>query len=567
MKVGSVATLAQSLGFLRPFWPLAVFAGVASTVSGVASGALLATINRAVHAQGSVLVGVLAAFAGLCVVSIASEFAGSFGNSLVGQRILATLRKELSARILSAPIAEIERFQSHRLIVILAQDVATIGAFALNFSVIAISFAVAAGGLAYLAMLSSVMFLVAMAAVTLMFAAQAIASQRAAKGFNAVREAHDELQRDYRAVIEGAKEIRIDRRRRMKIVDQLIGTIRRIADQLVDVARIFFAARALNSLLFYGTLLAVLALGGRMEADTRAMSGFVFVLLYVRGPIEQLVAALPLFGQAQVSLRKVAELSAAIARDEPAPALAGSTAPRFVGATIELRDVCYEFPGRDGTTGFALGPISLTVEAGETLFIVGKNGSGKTTLLKILLGLYTPQQGQVLCDGELVQPAQLDDYRQLFSVVFVDYFLFDELVEADQTTLQEAARYLHLLELADKVSIGGGRFSTTDLSSGQRKRLALIHALLARRPIVVLDDWAAEQDPTFRRVFYEELLPEMRRQGRTLILVSHDDRYFHVADRVIRMQAGRLEADRLAEVPPGSISGEGAAAPGAPTDT
>ncbi len=550
MKIASTVAVVESFGFLRPFWSLAVFATIASSVSGIASGALLAAINRAVHAQGEALLGILAAFAGLCVVSLASEFAGNLGNSLVGQRILATLRKELSAKILNAPIAQIEQFQSHRLIAILAQDVATIGAFTLNFSAIAISFAIAVGCFAYLATLSFVMFLVAMAAVTLMFAAQAAASRQAATGFDAARDAHDDLQKHYCAIIEGAKEIRIDRQRRRKIAGQLVGAIERISGQIIDVTRIFFAARALSSLLFYGALLAVLALSAQTETDSKVMSGFVLVMLYVRGPIEQLVAALPLFGQAQVSLRKVAELSAAIAEGEAASVPARSSATQFIGATIELRDVRYEFPGRDGATGFALGPINLTINAGETLFIVGKNGSGKTTLLKILLGLYTQQQGQVLCDGKLVEPSQLDDYRQLFAAVFVDYFLFDDLIVADQSALQEAARYLHLLELADKVTISEGAFSTTDLSSGQRKRLALIHALLARRPFVALDDWAAEQDPAFRRVFYEELLPEIRRQGRTLVLVSHDDRYFHVADRVIRLQAGGIVEQRArAEAP------------------
>jgi putative ATP-binding cassette transporter len=73
----------------------------------------------------------------------------------------------------------------------------------------------------------------------------------------------------------------------------------------------------------------------------------------------------------------------------------------------------------------------------------------------------------------------------------------------------------------------------------------LIHVFLEDRPVVVLDEWAADQDPTFRRVFYEQLLPEMKRHGKTLIVISHDDAYFHVADRVIEMDAGRIIERRL----------------------
>jgi len=175
------------------------------------------------------------------------------------------------------------------------------------------------------------------------------------------------------------------------------------------------------------------------------------------------------------------------------------------------------------------------------VLVVGDNGSGKTTLVKLLLGLYAPQQGEVLLDGAVVDDAGRDDYRQLFTTVFADFYLFQDLM----TTLPEAARpYLERLEIAHKVSVTqAGAFSTTDLSTGQRKRLALVHAYLEGRPVLVFDEWAADQDPAFRQMFYTELLPELRAKGHTLVVISHDDRYFHVADRVLRMAGGRLVAD------------------------
>jgi putative ATP-binding cassette transporter len=273
------------------------------------------------------------------------------------------------------------------------------------------------------------------------------------------------------------------------------------------------------------------------------VSGFILVLLYVKGPIEQIVTAMPLFGQAQASFRKVAELSAAITQGEPCSLATKSLAMEFTGANIELRDVRYQFPAQGTVEPFVLGPVNLTINAGETLFIIGKNGCGKTTLIKLLVGLYAPQQGQLLCDGKPIKPSQLDTYRQLFSVVFFDYYLFDELIATD--VLGEVDRYFKKLQIVQKVTIRDGAFSTTDLSTGQRKRLALIHVFLEDRPVVVLDEWAADQDPTFRRVFYEQLLPEMKRHGKTLIVISHDDAYFHVADRVIEMDAGRIIERRL----------------------
>ncbi|MDF5806426.1 ATP-binding cassette domain-containing protein [Pseudomonas aeruginosa] len=133
--------------------------------------------------------------------------------------------------------------------------------------------------------------------------------------------------------------------------------------------------------------------------------------------------------------------------------------------------------------------------------MVGENGCGKTTLIKLLLGLYRPQSGEILLNGEPVSAETRDDYRQLFSTIFADYYLFDDLVQGKQASLQNATQYLQRLEIAHKVSVMDGNFSTTDLSTGQRKRLALINAWLEERPVLVFDEWAADQDPAFRRVF------------------------------------------------------------------
>jgi putative ATP-binding cassette transporter len=152
-----------------------------------------------------------------------------------------------------------------------------------------------------------------------------------------------------------------------------------------------------------------------------------------------------------------------------------------------------------------------------------------------------------------VGPERRDDYRQLFTTVFSDFYLFEDLAagpdeeqgEASMQVLpQRALPYLERLEIAHKVSLKNGAFTTTDLSTGQRKRLALVHAYLEGRPVLVFDEWAADQDPTFRHLFYTELLPELRAKGHLLVVISHDDRYFHLADRIITMSAGRIADDR-----------------------
>ena len=544
-RVGSTAILFESLRILQSFWPIALFATLAGGVSGLASASLLATVNRAVHTQGEAWLGILTAFIGLSAVALAGDFLGNVGNNLVGQRIIAKLRKELSAKILAAPLIEIERFQSHRLLAVLTHDVDTIGVFTLNFSMVAIAFSITMGCFVYLALLSPIMFVIVLLAIAFTFVGQTIASRIGVTSYYDVRNAHDELQKSYRAIIQGAKEIRINELRRERILDQLTRTIEQIATKFMHAARIFFAARAFNSLFFYVTLFIVLWLASSARVHETATSGFILVLLYVRGPIEQIVAALPLFGQARASFRKVAELSSAIGRGEISSSPSESTTTKFAGKTIELRDVGYQFPAQGAAEPFALGLVNLTIKAGEMLFIVGKNGCGKTTLIKLLVGLYTPQQGELFCDGQPVQASQLEAYRRLFSVVFFDYYLFDDLIGTNASAIHNLNYYLRKLEISQKVAIRNGAFSTIDLSTGQRKRLALIQVFLEDRPIIVLDEWAADQDPAFRRTFYEEILPELKRAGKTLIVISHDDQYFCVADRVIEMDDGRILEQRL----------------------
>jgi putative ATP-binding cassette transporter len=132
----------------------------------------------------------------------------------------------------------------------------------------------------------------------------------------------------------------------------------------------------------------------------------------------------------------------------------------------------------------------------------------------------------------------------MFTTIFADYYLFDELVQSDKALPDDANQYLERMEIAHKVSIRDGAFTTTDLSTGQRKRLALINAWLDERPVLVFDEWAADQDPTFRRVFYTELLPDLKRLGKTIIVISHDDRYFDIADQLVRMEAGRVITEK-----------------------
>lgn len=531
------------LALLRPFRTIVVISIALGMAGGLAITLLLATINNALHSATGMTQGVVLTFAALCVLALISSIVSDIGTNYVGQRIIAALRKDLGEKVLSAPITQIERYRSHRLIPVLTHDVDTISDFSFAFTPLAIATTVTLGCLGYLAYLSVPMFLMMVVAIIIGTSVQLVAGGKGIKGFDEARDHEDELQRYYNAIASGAKELRIHRPRRFRMNTQRIQkTADRISDIQVRSVNIYILAKSFGSMLFF----VVIGLALAMQAyypnpDPAVITGFVLVLLYMKGPLEHVVGYLPIVGKAKIAFARISELSERFSSPEPHLLMDDSEAPQAVVHSLELREVRYSPPPVEGSEPFHLGPINLNIKQGDIVFIVGENGCGKTTLIKLLLGLYQPQSGEIRLNGEAVTDRARDDYRQLFTTVFADYYLFDDLVQGNAgKSLDVATQYLNRLEIAHKVSVKDGAFTTTDLSTGQRKRLALVNAWLEERPVLVFDEWAADQDPAFRRIFYTELLPDLKRLGKTIIVISHDDRYFDIADQLVRMKAGRV---------------------------
>jgi putative ATP-binding cassette transporter len=267
-------------------------------------------------------------------------------------------------------------------------------------------------------------------------------------------------------------------------------------------------------------------------------------LLFVIGAITSVVQSIPMLAAANAAAERINDIEAKLLNTATAPDEAAREPPRPF-TTIELIDVSFRYDDRKADAVFRVGPVSFVLHAGEIVFISGGNGSGKSTLLKVLTGLYPIDSGKILVDGEEITAANRDVYRERFTAIFSDYHLFKRLYGVKDPDPQEIARLLALFELTGKTRLEGGEFTTIDLSAGQRKRLALIVGLMERRPILVLDEWTADQDPEFRRKFYHELLPSMQTSGKTIVAVTHDER--HLAElklpvRRLRMEDGRFAA-------------------------
>lgn len=559
--VSDPAEGAHLVRLLRPHAAWIAMSVLTGLLAGAATVALLATVNEALHRDGGMTREGLLLYVAMCLVALAGRAASDVCTNRVGQRVVAQLRKRLAEHILHAPLQVLERFQGHRLMPILTADVEIVSHIAFTLSATLISVAVAAGCLLYLAILSPGLFALMLAALVAGTVTQAWAQGRGMRGFWSVREREEKLHKAYRTLTEGAKELRLYRERRARLLQQITGTVEAIRTVNGKAVNTYVIAKAFGAALFFLLIALVLAWGSRYAVDAAVLSGFVLVLLFLKGPMDQIATALPTFGRARIALQRIEAVRSHFAQREAmdkTEAGQGTDLLRTVNIEhferIELRGVAYAFDhneakpaeqGGEREDGFALGPINLVLRRGEMVFIVGGNGSGKTTLMKLLLGLYPPTSGEILLDGELVTGQNRDSYRQLFGAVCSDFHLFEEVVAqtvqgSDAAQLVKAQTHLRRLGLDRKVHIRDGRFSTTDLSTGQRKRLALLQLWLDARPVLVFDEWAADQDPEFRHHFYTEFLPELHAQGHLLIVITHDDRYFHLADRVLRMQGGRL---------------------------
>ena len=269
-------------------------------------------------------------------------------------------------------------------------------------------------------------------------------------------------------------------------------------------------------------------------------------LLYVVGAVFGLVQSIPILMNANAAADRMEQLRLRVAGTGFDREAAEVTVPKRFDH-IEMRDIRFRYTDKFSATTFSIGPIDFDLRAGELVFITGGNGSGKSTFLRVLSGLYPPDSGEVTLDGMRINDHTRDAYRGLISGIFFDYHLFKRLYGIPEANAGDINRLLTQFRLEDKTGVSNGEFRTLDLSGGQRRRLALIVSLLEKRPILLLDEWTAEQDPEFRRKFYDELLPELMRAGTTVVVITHDDRYLdelHLPARRIKMDEGRIVDQR-----------------------
>ena len=527
--------------FLRASWGTVVVAAALGVLSGACQAGVLALVNTVLNRPEAATLLMVGGFLGLGLARVATTGVSQYMLSVFAHQTMADLRRDLSRKILTTPLRQLEQIGSPRLLVALTEDVIAIAMALRYLPTVAIDAAMIAGCFVYLGWLSWTTLLVVLGATALGLSFNRILFTRALRFLKLAREEQDVLFSHFRALTEGIKELRMHRQRRESFFSECIHpTTEAFMRHNVASTRRFITAHGWTHLFFILLVgLVLLVLPAWLEMSAEILTGYVLTIFYLMGPLREIMNSFPILGRADVALQKVEQLDLAADAWRPEAETAMSPVPVRPWRRLELRGGVFAYE-QQGEGRFTLGPIDITLHPGEVVFVVGGNGSGKSTLAKLLVGLYPLSGGELRLDGELITDQNREWYRQHFSVVFSDFYLFESLLGLVSPGLDAQAKdYLVQLQLDHKVEVRDGVLSTTSLSQGQRKRLALLTAYLEDRPIYVFDEWAADQDPQFKELFYTQLLPELKARGKAVLVISHDDRYFHLADWALKLEYGQ----------------------------
>jgi len=480
-------------------------------------------------------------------------FGLAFALYIIGRKILQTrlvkltlsivydLRMKLVEKIFNTSYQKFEKIDRGRVFATLNDDTGQIGNAANIFVMLSTSIITIIGAFIYLATVAFWATALTLGVALTIASVYYVMMRKTRALFEEARDTQNEYLGCLEGMLAGFKELSMHLNKRnefKKDVEKIVDKFRnKLGHGLINFVNGFLVGETLLI-----TTLATVGFGMRWlfpDISGVVVMGFIMVLLYLIGPFNVLLRSIPEIVRIRVSWGRVQDFSEEVpANIDPSALVLPKKGTEKVDE-IKATGVMFKYNTPNENEQFAVGPIDFEAKRGEIVFIVGGNGSGKTTLGKLLTGLYIPDSGSIKINDQPTTNYQLSEY---FSVVFSDYHLFEKLYDVDLSGKEADARYyLKLLRLEHKVILEENGFSTVDLSGGQRKRLALLRCYLEDHPIYLFDEIAADQDPEFRKFFYRELLQRMKEKGKIIIAITHDDHYFDAADKVVKMDMGKIK--------------------------
>lgn len=523
---------------------------VFSFLSGIGNYVVIALVNNQINNDKNVGYKLFYFILALSIYIFGRKFIET-GLIKITNHIIYDKRMTLLKYIFSTPYKQYEKLDNGRILATLNYDTETVG----NSASVIVTFITYSITIVccfiYLGIISPLGMILTLGIAFIIATLYAIATQRVDIYWERARNTQDIFMKHIDSLLSGFKELSMHKNKKDEFRADVDDSCAEYRDTR-NIARLKF----LNVYLT-GESMLILVLGAIVflfpnifksayDADTQfnyTLAKFVITFLYIIGPVNGLLGAFPQIMQIKVSWKRIKDFIKEIPQNrlEDDTELNSMVRKNNDVNYISIENISFVYDKEDENLdkSFSIGPVSFELGKGEIMFITGGNGSGKTTLAKIITGLYEPSQGSISVNGRVVRQNELSE---LFSTVFSDFYLFEKLYDINTENKQKLIkRYLKLLELEDKVEIKDGRFTTTKLSSGQRKRLALLVCMLEDRPIILLDEWAADQDPQFRKFFYRNLLTEMKANGKIIIAITHDDHYFNTADKILKLDEGRID--------------------------
>jgi putative ATP-binding cassette transporter len=519
---------------------------VMSGLGGVSNAAILAAINSGAQAAGNgeVSVSSAALFVVALLLFIKTQHYILIATTVEIEAIIHKLRVRLMDEVRHSELLPLDEIGRAAIVAAITKETATLTqatnmvAFA-GQGVVLVFFV----GI-YIAYLSLLAFAVSVVVISVAGVIFHFKSRQVAAGTREAAEWDNRLFDRLIDLLDGFKEVRLNRSRSDDLFEDVVEVSRKAANIKIRSQSESYKQLVFSQSSMYLLLAAVVFMVPAFS-DTKggSITQVTTALMFVVGVCMGIVQTIPVLLAADVASDNIERLEARL-RAIASAAQVDTLEPRRRFDKIEMRNVVFSYKDKSSEAVFRVGPLNFTLHSGDLAFVSGGNGSGKSTFLKLLSGLYEPDSGEILLDGVRIDDANRDAYRALIAAIFVDYHLFQRLYGITDPDPGEVDRLLTQFRLLEKTRLGGdGEFSTLDLSGGQRKRLALIVSLLEKRPILLLDEWTADQDPDFRRKFYDELLPELQQAGVTIVVITHDDRYLAELDlpaRKLRMDEGRF---------------------------
>jgi putative ATP-binding cassette transporter len=538
-------------------------AAVTSILAGMATSALLAVINKIAWGVGHGVASVaIAQFVALALLALVTVVGAQLSLAYVLTRCMFELRMDLCRRLYSVPLRQIEEIGGPKLLAVLTDDMPALARALSAIPVVLRHVATVVAALVYLVWLSPKVFLVVAGILIVGLPLLQLSQAAYRRVMRRIRSQVSVFYEQVRGLIDGAKELRLHSVRGEEFFAKELSRNAESLRKETVLSEWINAGVVASGRLLFCAILGFLLVGAYYDFVNRSvLASYVLVILFIQGPIENIITFLPNMGRVSVAFQELESLGLSLERSADETHADNVNEPEKA-RDITLTSVTVTYRRDDQEKPFTLGPIDLRIRAGEVVFLVGGNGSGKSTLGKVLCGLYRPESGRIHVGDTAVTDANRGFYRQHFSAVFADFYLFDRLWglngrvrgrpsrrrsrrSARRRLDARAHKELTKLRLDHKVQVKGGRFSTLALSQGQRKRLALLVTLLEDRPMCVFDEWAADQDVSFKRTFYMDIVPGLKARGKTVVVITHDDRYFHLADRIVKLEDGKVVEDAV----------------------